>query len=338
MKIPKARKLKSGNWFIHLRLGGENIPVTSTLKRLCEIEATRIKSEYLAGVRKYYGGDITVRQAVDKYIKSRDNVLSPATMRGYDTIHNNRFTSVMDKRVKDVKDWQSVCNEEALTCSAKTLKNAWALLVVALAYSGFARPTVTLAQVAGNEHPWLEPEQLQPFLDKINGDPCEAQIILAMHSLRLSEVLQAVSAPGMVDAAKNTITVHGAIVPGRDNKLVQKKENKSGKSRRVVPILIPRLLDLCGSLTTYHPNTIRRHINSACRSLGYDEVGVHGLRHSFASLCYHMGLSERETMELGGWSDVNTMRKIYTHLAQRDVLESHKKLASFFSLDGGAEP
>lgn len=67
------------------------------------------------------------------------------------------------------------------------------------------------------------------------------------------------------------------------------------------------------------------------RANSLPEVGVQGLRHSFASLAYHLKLSEQETMQLGGWSDYKTMRKIYTHLAKVDRLKAENKITSFFS-------
>ena len=66
-------------------------------------------------------------------------------------------------------------------------------------------------------------------------------------------------------------------------------------------------------------------------------MGVHGLRHSFASLAFHLGLTEQETMELGGWSDYNTMRKIYTHLAAADRLKSQNKMAAFFKANANKD-
>ena len=36
-------------------------------------------------------------------------------------------------------------------------------------------------------------------------------------------------------------------------------------------------------------------------------------------------------MQVGGWSDYLTVRKIYTHLAQRDMLKSQKAMSDFFN-------
>ena len=35
MKVPEPRKLKSGTWFIQMRLGGESIPVSAPTRTEC---------------------------------------------------------------------------------------------------------------------------------------------------------------------------------------------------------------------------------------------------------------------------------------------------------------
>lgn len=46
MKVPKPRKLSSGNWFIQLRLGGESISVTEPTEKKCIKSAQLIKAEF----------------------------------------------------------------------------------------------------------------------------------------------------------------------------------------------------------------------------------------------------------------------------------------------------
>ena len=50
-------------------------------------------------------------------------------------------------------------------------------------------------------------------------------------------------------------------------------------------------------------NTVRRNINKICHAMGLQSVGIHGLRHSFVSLAYHLGVPEKIVMEIGGWHD-----------------------------------
>ena len=42
-------------------------------------------------------------------------------------------------------------------------------------------------------------------------------------------------------------------------------------------------------------------------------------------------MGELETMELGGWSDPGTMRKIYRHLAAQDKNAAAQKMAAFYA-------
>ena len=77
MKVPEPRKLKSGTWFIQLRLNGVSVPVTGATKTECHDAAALIKAEYRAGKReiKERGGQPTLRQAIDAYIERRENIL-----------------------------------------------------------------------------------------------------------------------------------------------------------------------------------------------------------------------------------------------------------------------
>ena len=52
MKLPKPRKLSSGNYFIQLRLDGQSIPITARTATECTNQARLIKAEYLAGVKE----------------------------------------------------------------------------------------------------------------------------------------------------------------------------------------------------------------------------------------------------------------------------------------------
>ena len=181
-------------------------------------------------------------------------------------------------------------------------------------------------------------------MELVRGQSFEIPALLALHGLRRSEILALTY--GKIDLIANTITVHGAAVMGEDNVLVHKQTNKNASSHRIVPIMIPALADAIRSAPPHQPddpiytsnaNTLCAQINRLCRNNGLPQVGVHGLRHSFASLAFHLGLTEQETMELGGWADYNTMRKIYTHLAAADRLKSQNKMAAFFKANANQD-
>lgn len=336
MKIPNAKKLPSGSWFIRLRLGGQEIGVTRPTERDCINAARLIKAEYLAGKKAAQSEEksLTLGQAINRYIKSRENILSPSTIRGYQAIKSTRFLNYMSKNIQKI-DFQAMCNAESRLCAPKTLVNAWRFVASALRYADFAPPAISLPQVPQNEKPFLSPDQIIKFMDVIRGEWFEIPALLALHSLRLSEIM------GLrwenVDLKNSIITVRGAAVKDANGNLVWKPENKNRSSARAVPIMTAALKDALerenhGSpmVVTCHPDSLRRAINRVCADHDLPQVGVHGLRHSFASLAYHLQIPEQIAMEMGGWSDIATMRKIYTHIAQSDINRYSTKMQEFF--------
>lgn len=337
MKIPKPEHLPSGAWRVRLRLDGESISITRPTKTEAINEAKLIKAQFANDIKPYSTGrNMTLDQAIDVYIEDHRNVLSPSTIRGYGIIRRNRFQSVMNKRLKDIRDWQVVVNNEAKMpkCSPKTLQNAWRFVGSVMRYQGVTPPKVMLPQVNSATREWLDYEEIETFLEAVEGTPYELCALLALSSLRRSEIFGL--SWGDVDLKHEVIKLHQTMTPDEKNRFVQREATKNKTSRRTVPILIPRLLELLkaergvGLIMSGHPDTYNRHIGMICDDAGLPHVGLHGLRHSFASLAYHVGMDQRTCMEIGGWSNPATMQLIYQHIAAKDK-EYHKNaMKSFF--------
>jgi len=345
MKLPEPRQLKSGNWFIQLRLGGVSVPVTAATKRDCTAQARALKADYKAGtwspappVEEEKPTVPTLRQAIDNYIAAKSNSLSPATVRGYRIAQKNRFQAYMDTPLDQVTDWQAVYNSETGRLSGKTLKTTWGLIRSVYQFQmGSPLPAVYAVPVVKNERPFFDAVEINKFLAAVKGQPCEIGAMLALSSLRCSEILALTWED--VDLEHERLLVRGAAVPDEHNVLVYKQTNKTDDSRRYVPIFIPQLLDALSAVTdrtgyVVHyrsDNGLFKAINRVCAAAGLEKVGIHGLRHSFASLCVHLGIPEETAMQIGGWSDFTTMRKIYTHISQRDQKSHVDQLKGFYS-------
>lgn len=327
IKVPKPRQLKSGSWNIQLREEGQS--VTEATAALCTAKATAIRAGFLEA--KKAAPKITVKTVLQRYIDRRE-LRSPSTLHGYETIMNTRFKDIANDDINAV-DWQAVINREAERVSAKTLKNAWGFAHAAMVDAGITPPKIVLPQAVKKDTPWLDYEQIGVFLDAIRGTSGELGALLALHSLRRSEIL-AVTV-GKIDRENNVIRVEGAVVRGK-NGMVEKETNKTSASRREVPIMIPRLLELIPDappdtkLITYKANSLYDKINRVCRKADLPEVGVHGLRRSFASLAYHLKWDIMTTMRIGGWDDDKVVREIYTKLSAKDVDKDIKKMRRFY--------
>ncbi len=341
MKIPKARKLPSGNYRIQLRLtepdgSQRSISITEATEKLCQARAAAIKGGLIEEQKTASG---TLGAAIDEYIRLRDVSRSPATIRGYKGIRKQRFQDYMSLSLSRLNDklCQQIVDEEAAICSPKTLENAWALVSSAIEAATGKKFKPNLAPPAQKEMPWLDYEQVELFCKAAKGDTAEIPMLLALNSLRRSEL--AAITWDKVDLKKELLFVRGAVVYGADEKRHYKAQNKNQTSARITPILIPRLLELLkavpederqGSIVHFAPNTVTRRINKICSAIGLPEVGSHGLRRSFASLCYHLKISEQICMQWGGWSDWGTMRKIYTKTAEADKSEAAEAVKQFF--------
>lgn len=338
LAVPVPRQLPSGKWFVQLRLNGKSISITEQSELACKLKATQIKTDYLNGISTQTN-NLTLSQMIDRYIEANSNILSPSTVRGYRAMQRSYIQNVMHKPYSSIKEWQSIINDMTTNLSPKTIKNAWRFFCTAMRFSGITPPTVNLPKVQSNAHPFLEPEQIKIFIKAIAGERCEIPALLALHSLRRSELLAVT--PKDIDLTNMVIHVNKTLVLDQHNNKVYKDTNKTNASRRTVPIMIPELevalasiletADESKPIVQMHPDTLRKLINRICRKNDLPEIGAHGLRHSFASLAYHLGLSEKETMDIGGWSDTTTMHKIYTHLAQSDRLKAKNVMAEFYA-------
>ena len=336
MKEPKPKQLPSGNWRVRLRLGDEDISVTMATKDECKAEALRIKTEYKLGKREAIckaAKELTLKEVQDKYIEKNKAVLSPSTLRAYKIYAKTRFPKYQQTKLKDL-DFQQVIDDELDLKSEKTVKNAWGLLRTSLEAAGYPVPKVRLAPVPINEIPFLQPSEIMPFCDALVGRSYEIPALMLLHGLRLSEMR------GLtwdnIDLKNGVMAVKGALVRGPDGE-VNKKQNKNATSTRPVPIMIPRLLELlkaadskAGPVVVIGAGTMLDDVKRACKRAGVTEVTCHGLRHSFASLCYYLEIPERQIQEWGGWRDRATLHRIYIRLTAAGQSEAQTKFTSFF--------
>ena len=334
MKIPKIRQLPSGAWFCQLRLDGQSISITDDDPDVVTAKAYA----YKAGVLKARKSteDITVGEALTKYINLRNNVVSPSTLRGYITIKNNRFLSLQHRKLStlSLNTIQRAINDEATFCSPKTLRNAYMLISSAIAEAGGERYDVRLPQAPPKQKLYLTPKQIPILLNAAKGQKYEIPILLGLWSCRRSEIFGLLWDD--VNLNKRTIRICRAIVSDKNHKFIEKPMPKNKSSVRTIPIcdqLYDALIaveDKTGRVVKAYPNSLYHAVNRICKKEGLPQIGTHGLRHSFASLAYHLGLPAKTAMRIGGWSTDDVMLRIYTHISNDDVGEAAAALTQFF--------
>ncbi len=334
IKAPKARRLPSGSWMCRVTANGVSKCFTGPVKA----EVEKLALEYKSQRQHKHITTITVGDALTHYIEARRHVLSPSTIRGYEQIKRGRFLRLQGIPISKLResDIQQAINLEATQISAKSLRNAWELFASAIiAEAPDLNFRVRLPQSPPPDTTWLDPDQLAVFLEAIRDKPCELGALLALHSLRRSELLDLTRNDIEVSGDSVRVHVRGSAVVGPDGSLIHKRTNKNASSTRVVDVWLPRLDELLrqplpdGYIVGISPDALYHQINRICERAGLPKVGIHGLRRSFASLAYHEGLPERVAASIGGWSDLNTMHKHYIKVAERDKAQAVDALKSF---------
>lgn len=339
---PKPHRLASGEWAAQVMIAGRRQVVKGATEADYYARAEALKAGVIAARESHQ--PLTVGQMVDAYIERNRPVLSPSTVKAYKSMREHRFRHAMEQDARRGGiDWQMEINNELRDdVKPKTLVNAWRLITAAMRDAEIPVPRVKLPQVPRATRPWLDYEQIETFcVELYETAPHELLIpaLLALHGLRRSEIAALTWAD--VDTEREEIRVNGAAVFDDAGKLVVKPTNKSRAGTRTVPVMIPVL---AGELEhekpkhkpedrvcPKHPNWAYKEINKVCERAGLPQPGVHGLRHSMASLAYHLGWSLSTTQQVGGWEDIRTVSEVYTHLAALDKSKDVKRMTAFYS-------
>lgn len=329
VRVPVPKR-KGNTWYAQITQGSKRTYVSAGSEEEYYAKARAVKSGLLA--TKKAAPKLSLGTAIDSYIKDNDAVLSPSTINSYKSYRKSRFKDYMEDDVSEI-NYQQMVNAEAKLVKPKTVHNAWRLVTASLHHADRPVPVVNLPQKSKADRPWLDYQQIKIFLDKIHGKPYELGALLALNGLRRSELLHLTAED--VDTDKGIIHIRGASVIGLNNKLTDKQTNKNTTSARDVHIAIPRLTELIrgkkGRLITTNPTTLYSLINRLCEKNGLPKVGVHGLRHSYISLCFHLGWDMKTVMREGGYSNTQTVNNVYRHLAAQDANEDIKRMKDFYS-------
>lgn len=327
--IPKPKRLSDGTYSGQIRVNGERFSIKGKTIDEYYALANAYKQGIIKTEKEQIGEPIYLMDIVDKYIDINRNILSASVIRSYDSYSRTMFADAMYCDIR-VIDWQKMVNLELKDKTVKTVKNYWSLISSSFKYSGFDVPVVRFPRQENAELRFLTFEQIQVLLDAMRGSKYELATILALHGLRTSELL----ALTREDIYDNTIHINKSLVRDTYGNMVLQKKNKTKLSTRDVPVFIDRLYELLpesGILVPYTNVAIYHAIQRACEKYGLPPCGVHDMRRSFASLCYHKEIDIRHVMKLGGWSSPAVLQQVYIKLYDQDVAKSVQKLRDDFN-------
>lgn len=336
---PKPMLLPSGAWRCRVTVDGRRVSATADTPEAANAEALSLKHKFILRQKEVETKSLTLEQAIEYYIESKSEVLSPATIRGYEQVKKLRFRNLMGRKVSSITkaDVQAAVNNEVRTVSAKTVANAYGLVRPVLKDYGVDVFGVKLPQRIKPQKKYMQPEELEKLIEAAKGDLCETEILIAAWlGMRRSEII------GLhwdcVDFEKNTLSVRRTVVPDKDHQWVVKDGAKNISSQRTIdcpPYIMEQLraryMGQSGQIFRIHPDTLRRHIHAVCKKAGITDTTVHGLRHTNAAVMNSLGVDDAYAMARGGWTNEATYKQTYSYVFDQAAKDADKSINDFFS-------
>ena len=331
-----AKKLPSGSWRVQVYAGKDAAgkpqyrSFTRPTKKEAEYEALQWQLHYKEVSRDTTA--MTLDEAMQAYIRSKDGILSPSTLRSYDIMRRTTLPGLMPLPLNKItpKLVQEAINAAAKPYAdgngrvrkrtPKTIRNIHGLLSAVLAeYYPSLKLNTTLPQKERKEQTILEPEQIGTLLKAVEGDPMEIPVLLALWlCMRASEI------SGLtwdcVDFEKSTVTVKRALVRGQDNQWVEKgtKTTSSTRVLRAPAYIMDRLKATRDTATGGHVTdlkgpALRKRLHTITSRNGLPDIRFHDLRHTAASVMLTLNIPDKYAQARGGWATNHTMKTVYQH-------------------------
>lgn len=267
---------------------------------------------------------LSLRIAYKKYISSRENVLSKATIRLYKSYVVDSFEYLMDKDINDIskEDVQKEINRMSLTDSPKTIRNKLGLFnSVIKAYSNHDSFKVNLPM---KQKPNLfipTEEVVKELISRAKGTPLELPILFACYcGMRRGEIFALTY--NDIDFNNNLVKVTKAL--GVTEQLTYElKTPKSYAGYRDIDIPVHMMerikyyrdknIPLIQISIVQFSNRFDTLRNNLCKELGIPKFRFHDLRHYYASILVTLGIPDIYAMKLIGHSTTNFLRQNYQH-------------------------
>lgn len=335
--MAKIEKLPSGSYRIRVfdRATGTRKSFTADTKA----EVKLLAAEWENGRSKVPPKKQALDTAMEAYITSKEGVLSPSTVRGYEIIRRNALGTIGKMLIGDISeiDLQRWISTNAQKYSPKAIKNQFGLVTATLRQNkiNLDLGSIKLPQATKKYEPIIpNEEQIAQILTIVEGTNVEVPVTIAVTlGLRQSEI----AALKWSDYDGAFIFIHSARVPDKHNKLVVKDTTKSKASTRLLEVdeVLKARLDRAERksefISTMTPNSVLKRFQQLCDQNGLPRFTMHGQRHGNASLMLAQGVPDKYAMERLGQSSPNMIKNIYQHLYDEKKQEVSKTMSNKFA-------
>lgn len=330
-----AKKLPSGSWrvqvFSHYEVvNGKKVRRYQSFtckdpSRAGKKEAERMAAEW-ACERTERHRSVSLLDAVNSYINTREGVLSPSSVRAYRSYAKHHLDDVGGMDVAKINQarlqiWVSDLSKEL---KPKTVKEIVNLVTASIHEVTGQRITLTMPKQHPKEQHTPTDEEIKELLDSVSEDLRICILLSAFCSLRRGEICALTDKDfhdGMVVVSKTVVRdVTGDWII---------KEPKTPGSVRQVPVpdkLMAMIQGRKGKIVPFVPDQLTKKFRKAV----HEQYRFHDLRHYYASTAHYLGVPDAYIMANGGWKTDSVMKRVYREALPDKQKEQNEKIEKHF--------
>ena len=317
----KLEKLPSGSYRARKTVNGRTVRITFDHKPT-ERELMIAFAERFQDNEPQSRGSFS--DYAKRYINSKCNILSPASIRTYNEILSAISDQFKEKNLFEItqEDVQIEVNNYALDHAPKTTRSLHGFIASVF---GMYRPQFTLKTAlprAERKKRYIPTsDDIKSILGAISGTEYSIPFQLGVLGLRRGEICAA----RIEDLSGRDLTINKTMV--YSDGWIIKKTPKTDTSNRVIriPEKLADEVRMAGAIYDGDPKRLNKHLQRVQKQLNIPQFRFHDLRHYFASYASTLA-PEADVMAMGGWKSDHIFKHIYRESMEESRLNSMDRI------------
>ena len=331
--MAKAKKLPSGNWRIQASKTVDGVVYKKSFTDADRRRVERAAIDWQTDLNNTCNiENITLDRAYERYIKAKENILSPSTIRNYKKLHQNHLQDIMNISVSKLTNEiiQRSINIYSANHSPKSVRNCYGLLsAVIKMFNPGLNLHITLPQKEKKE-PYIPTDEIIQEVMHLakNTKLYRAIVLAAFGGMREGEIC----ALDSNDIIGTFINVNKSMVCDSNGKWHIKAPKTFSSNRKVeMPdFVINEFKGITGKIVPYNPHSLSMTFNKFLKKNNLPHFRFHDLRHYYVSSLHALNIPDKYIMAQGGWATNYTMQNVYNHTMADKRTEFSSRITTHF--------